>query len=258
MIFTINETEIFANVHIVDKAKDVLVLGHGATAHAESFGFLYPHLKEVNYIAYDMPAHLRSKGAPLATIEEMADFAEAFMKEARNVLDLTGGFIFAGHSLSGAVGIELGIRQTPLKALILIATTANYEVVTAPSFIEDLKNGHLDVSFFSRGFSPKTPSAYLDGLLAKVHLVSTETMYYDFLASSKFNKTAQLKDITVPTHVFAGSDDFIVPSEHFESLVANLSNIQSLAVLEDAGHFLVTEKPEILGAELTDIVQKLQ
>ena len=59
-----------------------------------------------------------------------------------------------------------------------------------------------------------------------------------------------LGEITAPTLVLAGQDDFQFPPEHQESLVKGITNAH-LKIIEKAGHNVLSEKPTEVSQEIT-------
>jgi len=59
----------------------------------------------------------------------------------------------------------------------------------------------------------------------------------------KFNSLARLKEITVPTLVLGGADDWITPAEQTRRIHAELPNAD-LAIFKESGHFPFIEETE--------------
>ena len=211
--------------------------------------------QRVNVLAVDLPAHGKSKGKPLSSIEEMASFINQFVVMIVDQLQLQGEVIYVGHSLGGGIGIgiELGIQNPKwLKTLVLITTSAKLNVME-PSFLWSLKNGKMKLDFFERGFSPSSGKELISAILARQGETPIETCYYDFLAGDQFNRKSELDKITSKTLILSGKDDKIM-QEGSSKLLSKKIKCSKLVEIENMGHFATLEKPEIIAKEIENFV----
>ena len=65
----------------------------------------------------------------------------------------------------------------------------------------------------------------------------------------------RLGEITVPTLVMAGRDDFLFPPEHQEQLAAGIPNAR-LRIIERAGHNPHAERPAEVMEAVRDFVSE--
>ena len=72
----------------------------------------------------------------------------------------------------------------------------------------------------------------------------------------KFNTLARLKEITVPTLVLGGGDDWITPAEQTRRIHAELPNAE-FAIFEESGHFPFIEEAEKLATTVRDWILRL-
>ena len=63
-----------------------------------------------------------------------------------------------------------------------------------------------------------------------------------------------LGKIRIPTLILAGRHDFQFPPEHQAALAAGIPNSR-LKIVEDAGHNLLSEKPEEVIQEITQFLR---
>lgn len=253
----VNGERIYFTGKIESPEYQTLVLVHGAGSIANSWDLVTARFKEsFNYIAIDLPGHFRSNGNPRKTIGAYAEFINDFVLAIMKEFKLVDNFTYVGHSLGGAIGIEVGVRQYSwLNSLILVATSSDFTSVSSPEFLERLKNGELDLSFYQRGFSPASPSAYYDAMVSRLGLVSIETTYADFYATSLFDNTNRLNDIKVDTLILSADDDQIMPSSAGSVLSEGIERNKWIQVA-NAGHFIILEQPEILANAIQSFVTK--
>ena len=79
--------------------------------------------------------------------------------------------------------------------------------------------------------------------VATEHLMSTAptVVHGDFFACNKFDLRGRLPEIDMPTLVIGGTNDKMMPLEYSQFLAEHIPNAQ-LAIIEDAGHYVVFEK----------------
>lgn len=253
----VNGEEIFFTGDIKNKFFKTLLFVHGAGSTADEWGLLAQHLEgKFNSVMIDLAGHYRSKGTAKMSIEAHADFINELVLTLKETFDLPNDFVYVGHSLGGAIGIEVATRNYDwLTQTILIATSPDFTEVSSPEFLEGLKNGHMDLDFYKKGFSPATPSVYYDVLVSKLSDVAIESVYADFYGTSLFNATDKLKDIQSETLIISANDDYIMPKNASKILADNIKNVTWLQVA-DAGHFIVTEKPAVVAEMINNFVTK--
>lgn len=72
----------------------------------------------------------------------------------------------------------------------------------------------------------------------------------------QFNSLHRLKEITVPTLVVGGADDWITPPEQSRRIHAGLPNAE-VAIFEDSGHFPFIEEPDEFVATVRGWIARL-
>lgn len=253
----VNGEEIFFTGEIKNKFFKTLVFVHGAGSTADEWGLLSKHLEgKFNTVMIDLAGHYRSKGKAKMSIEEQADFINNLILTLKEEFDLPNDFVYVGHSLGGAIGIEVATRNYDwLTKTILIATSPDFTNVSSKEFLNGLKNGHMDLDFYKKGFSPATPSVYYDVLVSKLSDVAIESVYADFYSTASFNDIDKLKTIKSETLIISANDDYIMPKNASKVLSENIKKSTWLKVA-DAGHFIVTEKPDVVAEMINKFVVK--
>lgn len=248
---------IYYNANIKNPKFKTLVFVHGASSSADEWSLMTSKLSgNYNYIMLDLPGHNRSEGKAKMSIDESANFINDFVEASKEKYKLKNDFTYVGHSLGGAIGVEIATRHYNwLKSTILIATSSDFTKVLEPEFLDGLKNGHLDLSFYKNGFSPSTPSVYYDIVVSKLGDVPIESTYADFYSTSSFNDTYKLDKINKSTLIISADDDIIMPTDASKVLADGIKHNEWKQVA-NAGHFVVTEKPDIIAEMINDFVAK--
>lgn len=248
---------IYYNANIKNPKFKTLIMVHGAGSQADSWAFVTPKLQgDFNYITLDLPGHYRSGGEARTSINDDADFINDFVKAIQKKYDLKNDFTYVGHSLGGAIGIELGTRHYDwLKSLVLVTTESDFTHAVSQQFLDDLKNGQLDLSFYQLGFSPSTPSVYYNALVSRLNLVSLEATYHDFYATSQFNDTDKLHKINKDTLIISADDDRIMTPNAAQVLHDGIEHNTWLKVPK-AGHFIIMEQPSAVANAISSFVTK--
>ena len=73
----------------------------------------------------------------------------------------------------------------------------------------------------------------------------------------KFNTLARLKEISAPTLVLGGADDWLTPAEQSRRIHAELPKSE-LVIFEDSGHFLYIEETDKFVATVRNWLAKLE
>lgn len=254
----VNGKNIYYNAKITNPNQKTIVMIHGAGAFAESWSQVTSKFTsdEFNYIALDMPGHLRSGGEAFMTIDENADFINDFVHAIKADYGLKNDFTLVGHSFGGAVTGEVATRHYEwLKSVILVGTSSDFTNTSSPEFIENLKNGELDLDFYKRGFSPASPSILYDVTIGLIANVSLKATYADFYATTLYNNTNEFSKINKDTLIISGNDDIIMPKDASKIMHDKIKKSTWVQV-PNAGHFITTEAPAAVAKAIEDFVTK--
>ncbi len=203
-------------------------------------------------LALDLPGHGGSAGEAIDSMEDCARFVEDFCEAA----GITSP-IFIGHSMGGRIAqlIALGSAVRPL-ACVLVATGTRIRVSRW-----SLKTVRNDYRNFCRtaaqnSFSPHTPAHIREGFFKNLLKTPKESVYKDLLACDDFDVSEAIRRISVPTVIVAGSDDVLTPSKHTDFLHKSIKG-SKLFVIEEAGHFMMMEKPDAFNKIMLDFLNLL-
>lgn len=236
-----------------------LLLLHGAGSNGHAWHYQYEQLgNRHSPIAPDLPGHGRSSGVEgLRTLEDYAAFTQAFL----DALKLNSAVI-AGHSMGGAIAMELALRHPArVKALVLIATAARFNIPN--DRIETWRAvtmGRASQPFNNDGYSPKTiatkPEIIREGWGEQIQ-TDPRVRWGDLVACSQVDLRDRISQLDKPTLILAGADDSITPAAEAEFLRSRIKGAR-LEVIPDAGHRLTTERPDVANAAIEKFLDELR
>ena len=232
----------------------VVVFIHGAgldhsvwSLHSRWFAY-----HRFSVLAVDMPAHGNSGGAPLASIEAMADWIVALLdalgvRQARLI----------GHSMGSLVALDAAARHGDrISSIALIGAAAAMPVhqdllAAARQFAgrdrhgqslghggPAIMGGSLAPGLWMIGAAQRVLQKAMPGVLHN-DLAACNAYVEGFGAASK---------VTCPATLVLGQRDAMTPLSAGKKLGAAIAGAR-LAVLEGAGHMLMAERPdEVLAA----------
>ena len=257
MQLTVEGKEVFAGTGGCgfDPSLPAVVFLHGAgmdhsvwALHARAFAY---HGFAV--LAPDLPGHGRSAGPALNSIAALADWTAA-------LLDAAGvkAARFVGHSMGSLVALEIAARHPEkVSTISLIATAAPMRV--SDELLGAAKaNDHSAIDMISIwGYGQRAvlggceaPGLWMLGgaerLLERAH---AGVLFADLSACNDYKDALSAAGkVAVSSAVILGSRDMMTPLKGGKAVAAVLADCR-LTVLEDAGHMLMSERPnEVLKA----------
>lgn len=235
---TLNNTPIFYTQR-GGGAGITLLLIHGAGGTHLDWPAGLRRLADTAVFTLDLPGHGRSPGLGYDTISGYAGAVAAFI----DALKLEK-VVLAGHSMGGAIALELALRPLPdLAALVLLATGARLPVSDA-ILQQVLTNFDSAAAFITQhAWSQYVPNAVRMAGLARLRQTPPEVLHGDFLACNSFDVRHRLAEIAVPTLVIGAAGDKMAPPKLSEFLAAHIPRAK-LLILENAGHMLTLERED--------------
>lgn len=213
-----------------------LILIHGAGGDALHWPPALRRLEGYEVYALDLPGHGRSAGHARATIGAYAEVVAAFA----DALSLPP-FVLAGHSMGGAIAIELALRQPQrLAGLILIATGAKLRV--APAILDGLLHDPAATAdlLVELAHGAQTDARLDQTYRRRLRAVAPALLRADFLACDAFDRRADIAGITLPTLIICGAADRMTPVKYSQFLADQIRGAQ-LMIVPDAGHMVMLE-----------------
>jgi pimeloyl-ACP methyl ester carboxylesterase len=238
-----------------DPTLPVLVFVHGGELDHSVWALQSRYLAHHGYavVAVDLPGHGRSGGAPLASIEAMADWIVALL-DAAKVETAT----LIGHSMGSLAALDCAARYPERVSRIALIGTAfpmrvSADLIEAARAREPEARRMINVwSHAAHAHYPSNPGPgfwVIGGSLRLMQRQRPGVLYADFAAcntyAAGFERAAQLK---CPALFLLGARDAMTPARAGRDLAAAVAN-PVIKTLDGAGHNLMGEKPdEVLDA----------
>lgn len=207
-----------------------------------------------NIIAPDFPGHGLSGGAPLTTIEEMADWAARLLQ----ALGIDSAAV-VGHSQGCLVGLEVASRYPGLvDRLCLIAGAAaipvndylvNASTENPRAAIAMMTGwGHGQLAHFHDNTQPGF--SHLGFGRALMSANKKDALNADLLACNAYeNGPAAAAAVTQPCHLILAGGDKMTPLKQGRKLAGLIPHAQ-VSEIAGAGHMLPSEHPDEVNAPL--------
>ena len=226
---------------------------NGHTWHRQIDAFGAKH----SPIALDLPGHGRSAGVEgLRTVHDYADFVAAFLDQLK-----IKSAVILGHSMGGAIAMDLGLRHAArVEALILSCTAPKFNVTA--DRIEGLRAitmGRAPQAFNTDGYSPRTLKENFDvvreGWMEQIK-TDPRVRYTDIVACSQVDLRDAIAKIDKPTLVIAGADDQGTTPADAEFIASKIRGA-ARKIIPDAGHYIPRERPAEYNAAIEQFVFSL-
>lgn len=234
--------------------RGTIVLLHGSGGSRESWTRQISQLDEaVNVLVPEFPGHGESAGPCKASIREMAEWVGRILSS----LNLPGPVCLGGHSLGGAVAVELALTSPEMiDGLVLIGTGARLAV--NPALFDGLRADfrrtvELVVKWcFDKSADPELINAGKKSMLD----ASPEVLISDFKACDDFDRRSDVESIKLPTLIICGDNDKMTTPELAAFLNERIKG-SKLVLIERAGHMVFLEKAEAVNRAITEFMDQL-
>jgi 3-oxoadipate enol-lactonase/4-carboxymuconolactone decarboxylase len=218
---------------------------------------LGPLAPRLRILRVDVPGH----GVSPATTEPFT-IAELAAATLRLVDEVGGGrFHLAGHSLGGAVALELAVTSDRVLDLAMFCSGAR--IGTPEGWAERAGQARgsgtasLVTASAGRWFSPGYLDAHPDGpasrLLGELVDIDDESYALCTAALAEFDRTASLSAVGVPALIVAGEHDAVTSPESMRELAAALPQGR-FAMIEGTSHLAVAEDPAATARLLAEFI----
>lgn len=221
-------------------ALETLIFLPGATMTGETLRIYADFFENYNCIALDYPAHGKSEGKSIKTLEEYADFIEKLIATLIEDKVISDNITIAGYSMGGFISIELALRHIPcIKRMVILNSATGFEYES--EFVRDFRNlepenyESFDLMSYTIGRNKPDCNSLAMKRLASDKTPDAGTCLNDLKTCLNFNRIDQLKDIRLPVLVIAGDDDRCVPIKYCLKLKENIEKCD-LAVVPYVGH----------------------
>ncbi|MCX8021871.1 MAG: alpha/beta hydrolase [Syntrophorhabdaceae bacterium] len=231
-----------------------VVFIHGAGGNGRSWFFQKEYLKDAfETVVIDLPGHgMDGDGAGMDSIDGYRDYLYRLVK----TLGIEGCFL-VGHSMGGAIAMSFALQYPEiLKGLILITTGAKLRVF--PEILEGLKKDKEKAvrMIMDYAFWHKSPERLKENGVKEMMKCRAEVILGDFLACEGFDVMDRVYGIRVPTLIIAGKYDLLTPPKFSEYLHSQIKGSR-LEIVEDAGHMVTLERPEVINPLIKGWIQEI-
>lgn len=247
-------------LHGGSDAPGKLVLLHSLAMDLSFWGPVARSLPgSVQVLVYDARGHGRSDKPPGPyTVEGFAD-------DLADLLDHVGwrSAVVAGASMGGCVSLAFATRyRDRLDGLGLVDSTAGYGAEAAPAWKQRadkaLQSGLVDLvdfqktRWFSDRFRHDNPDVVDQAL--EVFLVNDVGAYAEACRMlGACDLWADLSGLDMPVTILVGEEDYATPVATAEAMHQAIAH-STLRVISGARHFTPLEVPDIVAAELGDLL----
>lgn len=218
-----------------------IIFVHGSMGSHHTWDLQQQLSKAHQIVLLDLPGHGQSD--PLdepITVKLLADHVAAFVKSLA-----AGPAVFIGHSLGGAICIQLAVDSPALvRALVLVGTGAKLGVL--PAILEALKTdfrASVELAIGSMAFAGSARPEIVERSKGESLRCRPNIAYADFVACNNFDVRERVSNIKAPTLVIVGNEDRLTPVKWSQFLKDKIPGA-SLHVVARAGHMVMLEQPE--------------
>lgn len=185
----------------------------------------------------DLPGHGRSQPLARRSVDDYAQDVLAFL----DGLGISRPVV-VGHSMGGAIALTLG-ALAPERLAGLVVLGGGPAMPVSDAILDGLRADFSATVALIQKFSWRREARPLYREVATDHMLAAgpEVVYGDFAACNAFDMRARLGEIVAPTLVVGSTTDRMMPLARSEELAAGIPNAR-LAVIEDGGHFMMTER----------------
>ena len=252
MIFEVDGRAAFAYTaaHAIDAAKPTVMFVHAAGLDHSSFGLQsrYFGYHGRNVLALDLPAHGRSAGPPLSSIEAIADWLSRVLK----TLKLETASVI-GHSMGSLAALEFAARY-PAQCERIALVGTGYPMKVAAPFLEAARDndysafdmhaiwGHgAQVAFAAN----PNPGMWMYGdALARLERLAPGVLYADLKACNDYaGAEAAAAKLNCPVLFLLGRRDLMTPPRAAKALQECIPGAKVVEI-GTSGHTLMAEAPD--------------
>lgn len=238
-----------------DPALPCVVLVHGAQNDHSVWGLQSRWFAHHGFsvLAVDLPGHNRSEGAPLTTVEQMADWVMAVVGAVQPQQPV----LVFGHSMGSLIALECAVRHPQrVRAVGMLATA--FPMKVSDALLEAARereheaiamvNAWSHSSLANKPSSPG-PGFWMQGinrrLMERVSTRNPEALVFhnDFQACNAYSHGEEAAaGVSCPVLVLAGSKDMMTPARSARALAARIQ--QATLAEVPCGHNLMGEQPD--------------
>ncbi len=199
-------------------------------------------------LALDLPGHVRSGGAPLTSVEDMAAWVIAAL-DAAGVKQAA----LVGHSMGSLIAIEAAATAPErVTKMALIGTAVPMQV--GPDLLnatrddeplaQDMVNIWSHSTYAAKPSNPGPGFWIIGSNLRLMQRIKPGAMHADFNACNVYTRGLErAASITCPAMLVLGGDDIMTPPRAARELQGALKNARTVNI-PACGHTLMAEQPD--------------
>jgi len=223
------------------------LLIHGAGGDSSSWGAQAEYFRGKHPVyRLELPGHGRSSPPG----EEEISAYTAWVRTALEQIVPHRPYLLGGHSMGGAVVLELATDPPPGLAGIVLAGTGA-RLIVMPAIFEMLEKD--PEAFYATidlaAFHGDTPPGIREPLIRAIRNSPLSVLRGDFKACNHFNVKERLKGIRLPTLILCGEGDRLTSPKLSAFLHEQVPGSQ-LVIIPEAGHMVMAEQPETVNRAL--------
>jgi pimeloyl-ACP methyl ester carboxylesterase len=234
----------------IDASLPTVVFIHGAQHDHSVWALQSRYLAHHGYrvLALDLPAHGRSDGPPLESVEALADWVVA-------VLDAAGArtATLVGHSMGSLIALEATGRASERIAGIALVGSAFPMRVADPllnatrddePLAQDMVNIWSHSTYAAKPSNPGPGFWIIGENLRLMQRIQPGVMHVDFRACNAYTGgAARAAAVRCPTLFILGDRDIMTPPKAARDLQAAIPH-QRTVLVKASGHNLMAEQPD--------------
>ncbi|MFB6126802.1 MAG: alpha/beta fold hydrolase [Halolamina sp.] len=182
---------------------------------------------------------------------------EAYADDVVAVAQATGASVLVGNSLGGAVALWVALeRDLALDALVLAGTGARLAVDDdLLAWLADDFDRAVEVLHGENRLFHDVDARYRELSRATMAETGPAVTERDFRTCDRFDVRDRLDEVDVPALAAVGEHDRLTPPRLHDSLADGLPTCE-LAVVEDAAHLAMLERPTAFNAAVRSFLDR--
>jgi pimeloyl-ACP methyl ester carboxylesterase len=267
------------NLAYIDEgnSENVLLFIHGLGSYLKAWDRNIPELKNhFRCIALDLPGY--GKSSKQIHSGEVSFYVE-ILNEFITKLNLKSVSL-VGHSMGGQIVLAYAIKYPSQIVKLILAAPAGFETfnqdeielikkIISPEILFKTSDHQIRLNYQFNFFKMpvETEEMVADRIAIKTdedffnHCTIVSNSLFGLLNAPVFD---QLKQINIPTLIFFGNDDLLIPNksihqtttEEIASRGSSQINNNKVILLYECGHFLQYEKPCEFNAQMISFFDK--